>query len=260
MSAPQRAAPGPMMMGLGVLIGLSFLGFLAGTREGSYQAPDAVVAVEMIAGAPPARSYREQQATARGHGSGWELDLAALRASVSRLDPVTLEGADKREALAARASRRAYDGAPPTIPHPINQAGSPECMSCHDQGLRIREATAPMIPHRDLSSCTQCHVVEESAVPSSGVADPRDVPNGFSGLASPLAGPAWSMAPPQIPHGTAMRESCLSCHGPLGASAMRSTHPSRESCTQCHAASAAVELRPGVGAVTGVGPLSEERR
>lgn len=257
MSAPDTSSPSALVMGLGVLIGVSFIGFLAGTRDDAYQAPDAVVEVATGEGAAPARSYREQQTSARGHGSGWEQDLSALRAAVSRLDPVSLEGTNKAEDLAARAARRAYDGAPPTIPHAVGQGGAPECLACHDQGLRIREATAPMMPHRELSSCTQCHVVEGSPVPGQPAsADPREVPNTFAGLASPNGGPVWSMAPPQIPHPTAMREQCLSCHGPLGASALRSTHPSRESCTQCHTSSAAIELRPGFGAVRGQGPLA----
>lgn len=258
MSAPSVAAPSALVMGLGVLIGVSFMGFLAGTREEAYRAPDALGEHLTSDSAPAARSYREQQLSARGHGSGWSEDLAALRAAISRLDPVSLEGTNKAEDLAARASRRAYDGAPPTVPHAIGQGGAPECLACHDEGLRIREATAPMMPHRELSSCTQCHVVEASPVPGAPeTPDPRAVSNGFVGLASPTSGPVWSMAPPQIPHPTAMREACLSCHGPLGASALRSTHPSRESCTQCHTSSAELDLRPGFGQVAGAGPLSE---
>ena len=258
MSAPAQPTSSALVYGLGVLIGVAMIGFLAGTREEAYPAPGALEAQVGGSEAPAARSYREQQLTARGHGSGWTEDLAALRAAVSRLDPVSLEGTDKAQDLAARAARRAYDGAPPTIPHAVGQGGAPECLACHDEGLRIREATAPMMPHRELSSCTQCHVVEQSPVPGAPtLADPRGVPNSFVGLASPVAGPSWSMAPPQIPHPTGMREACLSCHGPLGASAMRSTHPSRESCTQCHTPSAALELRPGFGEVEGFGPLSE---
>lgn len=235
--------PSPLVMGLGVLIGLSFVGFFAGTRDAAYEAPDASPEVSTVAG--EARSYLEQRLTPRGQGSGWEEDIEKLREQTpDRLDPVVLSGS-KEQALAARAARRAYDGAPPTIPHAIAQGGAAACMDCHGEGLRIREATAPMIAHRTLTSCTQCHVVQEAPMPGTpSVADPRLVDNSFTGMASPTAGPSWSMAPPQIPHKTAMREQCLSCHGPLGADPMRSTHPSRESCTQCHTPSAELDFRP----------------
>lgn len=69
--------------------------------------------------------------------------------------------------------------------------------------------------------------------------------NLFDGLDSPDHGArAWSIAPPQIPHRTLMRERCESCHGVGGRDAMRSTHPDRQSCTQCHAPNAALDQQP----------------
>lgn len=47
---------------------------------------------------------------------------------------------------------RAYPGAPPTIPHPLN--GRETCLGCHGDmgGSPIRT------PHADRVSCRQCHV------------------------------------------------------------------------------------------------------
>lgn len=240
-------APTPVVLVLGVVLGVSLIGFLAGTRDSAYERPEALPGEDEPELAGQARSYRDQRSSARGQGSGWDRDLAALRAlAPDRLDPVDLEGASKAEDLAARAVRRAYDGAPPTIPHPVGQGGAAECLACHDEGLRIREVTARAIPHDAYTNCTQCHVVESGPAPGKvEQADPRAVDNAFVGLSSPTEGPRWSLAPPQIPHSTRMRDNCLSCHGPLGANALRSTHPSRESCTQCHTSSAEIDLRPG---------------
>lgn len=158
----------------------------------------------------------------------------------SRAEPAQL--GDRAQAVAQRAEHRAYDGAPPTIPHAIDQRGAPSCLVCHQDGARVGERVAPAMSHPLLSSCTQCHVVE---------ADPRPLPqrtpppvNEFSGLPSSGSGPrAWLGAPPQMPHGTAMRERCISCHGPAGQPGLRTSHPERDNCLQCHTATGAAQPR-----------------
>lgn len=229
-----------------VAFAVAFVGFVAGTHEGAYapwRPPESAAAP---GGARPAWSYTELREHPNTVPSGWEADVGALRGP-SRLDPVLLDG-DKGTAVAARSALRAYDGAPPAIPHPVRQGSASECMACHDEGLRLRGARAPALPHDAFTSCTQCHVVADAPMPGEvGVADPRAVPNAFVGSASPGAGPrAWAIGPPQIPHRSWMRENCLACHGPNGDSPLRSTHPERESCTQCHTASAEIDLRPGL--------------
>lgn len=228
-----------LRLGLAVVIGLAVTGFLVGTTdEPARPAPVHEASPTPAEGLREAPTYTDLRTTPRGDGPGWDVELAALAAlSPSRLDPVDRQGS-LSATLTARASRRAYDGAPPTIPHPVDTGGYPECLACHAEGLKLRGHTAPAIPHDQLTSCTQCHVQASSSVPTGGVEGPGPdaADNGFVGLRSPDHGPrAWSVAPPQIPHTTWMRESCLSCHGVNGASPMRSDHPSRESCTQCHA-------------------------
>ena len=228
-----------LRLGLAVVIGLAATGFLVGTTDQPAQpAPVPEAAAASREGLREAPTYTELRATPRGAGPGWDVELAELnKLSPSRLDPVDRTGS-LEAALATRAARRAYDGAPPTIPHPVDTGGYPECLACHEQGLKLRGHTAPAIPHDQLTSCTQCHVQAVTSVPSGGVEGPGPDAwdNAFVGLASPERGPrAWSVAPPQIPHTTWMRSNCLGCHGVNGSSPMRSDHPSRESCTQCHA-------------------------
>lgn len=237
-----------LRLGLAVLIGVAFTGFFVGTTDDvASSATLRELPATSAEGVVEAPDYRGLRLDARGAGPGWEEERVALAAlSPSRLDPVEIDAAGLAGTLAARASRRAYDGAPPTVPHPVDQGGYPECLACHEEGLRLRASTAPAIPHGELTSCTQCHVSTADAVPTGGVDSPGPDAAGnlFVGLASPAAGPrAWSIAPPQIPHQSWMRENCLSCHGVNGANPMRSTHPSRESCTQCHTSTAERDLR-----------------
>jgi cytochrome c-type protein NapB len=133
-----------------------------------------------------------------------------------------------------RAAGRAYDGAPPTIPHDV-QIGA--CTSCHDEdGSAIAGVgVAPASPHGAaaatgaLRRCRQCHVPEQS----------RDVfvASVFTGLPQgPWRGArATPGAPPSIPHTLQLRENCLSCHaGPAARTEIRTSHPERRRCRQCH--------------------------
>lgn len=243
-------ARGSLTVFFAVVVGVATLGFLAETASSSASTPVEPRAPAAVAEEGPVatvRSYREMRINPQGAGSGWQTDIDALiAAGPDRTDAVALEGTSKAEVLAARASRRAYDGAPPRIPHSVRQDSAAECLACHETGLRFRGLIASPMSHKPYASCTQCHVVDEAPMPGGSDLpnDPRAVANTFDGKDSPTAGTrAWSIAPPQVPHRTFMREQCDSCHGVNGADAIRSTHPWRESCEQCHAASASTELR-----------------
>jgi len=149
--------------------------------------------------------------------------------------PADADPAARARALARRAERRAYDGAPPVIPHPVDARSVSACLACHEHGLRLGELSAPPMPHEPFASCTQCHA--PGAPPELARQATPWPANAFAGLAAPAGGErAWAGAPPVIPHSTWLRSECLSCHGPNGAAGLRSTHPWRQSCTQCHAA------------------------
>ncbi len=233
------------MLALPALIAVLLAGFLLGTREESYQIEDkpAEEVGEIAGEGKAALRYLELQNRPAGTGSGWEADLAKLRGN-SRLDPVVISGS-KAEDLAKRAARRAYDGAPPTIPHPFAQASAAECLSCHEKGMQLRGFRAPEISHAVYENCAQCHAGMVAPLEAMGPPDAERIGNSFVGYPAPQAGErAWSVAPPTIPHRTWMRENCISCHGPNGSAAMRAGHPDRENCLQCHGSSASLDQRP----------------
>lgn len=221
---------------LAVVVTLAVIGFLVGTGDPPSTGTPLVQADHegQEATTRPVPSYLGLRDAPRAGTAQLDADLVRLRGP-GRLDPVDLSGSSKPLDLADRALNRAYAGAPPTIPHPIRQDSAAECMACHTEGLRLREAVAAPVPHEDFASCTQCHVVQEGPVPGANLGHGTGA-NSFVGLESPIEGTrAWNIAPPVTPHSNFMREQCLSCHGPNGRDALRSTHPERESCTQCHA-------------------------
>lgn len=192
-----------------------------------------------------ARSYLDMQREMHGPNGPIQLAWWDQLARADRFAPVSQTAADRDAALARRAERRAYDGAPPTIPHAIDQLAIPACLTCHEHGAVIANKVAPAMSHGLKGSCVQCHVV--SADPRPNVVTPTAPPSSFIGLAPPRSGArAWTGAPPTIPHTTWMRERCESCHGVYGANGMKSTHVWRQSCVQCHAPSAVLDQRPPV--------------
>lgn len=234
-----------------VAAGLAGIGYLAGTRPlPARDAPIPPSAHIDGAGFARAPTYTELGSDDRGAiGARQRAAFAAMladRPAITEELPAPDEAA-RLASLEARAALRAYDGAPPRIPHPIDQMETESCVSCHDQGVRIGPTTtAPAMSHQRYSSCTQCHVVDAAPMPGAALALASGPPidSTFVGLAAPERGPrAYDGAPPQIPHPTSMREACASCHGPL-AEGLRTSHPWRQSCTQCHAPSAAFDQVP----------------
>jgi cytochrome c-type protein NapB len=147
---------------------------------------------------------------------------------------------ERLDALAERALLRAFDGAPPVVPHEIDQISAGDCLRCHGQGPEADEKGAPKAPHALLATCTQCHIEEFSEY----FEEVELTENAFQGRASPPGGHrAYLGAPPVIPHSTHMRSFCLSCHGPFGPPPLQNDHPERQSCLQCHAPSAWLDQR-----------------
>lgn len=161
---------------------------------------------------------------------------------------------EQQQLRAARAERRAFDGAPPISPHPVDQMSSAACLACHGNPVRVGQILVPQISHPPYSQCLQCHA--SGAGPTStwaelpspaGATDLASISatNTFEGHRQTASGErAFADAPAVIPHPTWMRENCMSCHGPGGSSALRTSHPSRQSCTQCHPADATRDQVP----------------
>ncbi len=145
----------------------------------------------------------------------------------------------KLASLSLRARYRAFNGAPPVVPHSIENTTDAACYACHSQGLALDGLRASVMSHAFLPNCTQCHAPPPPDF-ASGAVPPA---NEFVGLRAPIAGErAYPGAPPTIPHATSMRENCLACHGPnAGWPGLETTHPWRLNCTQCHAPSAVLD-------------------
>ncbi len=219
-----------------VALALALIGFVAGTRDAAYEtnAPAPTRAIPS-AGAAPAASYTDLRDTARGPNAQWTATLSPLSKETKSRGWDSYVGAreDERE---RRASRRAYDGAPPVVPHPIDQRDAPSCLACHADGVALPDGrvAAPM-SHDAYTSCVQCHAASRAPSPLTNT---PGVANHFEGAHA--AGPgsrAWPGAPPTIPHDTLMRSRCTSCHGAHSAQGLASSHPERQACVQCHAES-----------------------
>jgi cytochrome c-type protein NapB len=161
--------------------------------------------------------------------------------------------AERSAALRQRETRRAFDGAPPVVPHPINQESSAACLACHGPGLAIKDRVASKISHAHYGNCTQCHVPAQSGLGLT--TDPALLAaladNVFSGAVAPAKGVRASVgAPPTIPHSTLLRSDCNSCHGPAGLFGLRTPHPDRQSCVQCHVPNAELDQRKLLGSIT----------
>jgi nitrate reductase (cytochrome), electron transfer subunit len=249
MSAPEesgQAIPARWLhVGAAVAVAVAATGYFAGLRppEPIERNPVVESPGEEVALAP---SYGEMRDMRRGDNARmYEGAVSALGAEVFPVGPLPVGTPQERaQAAALRKAHRAYDGAPPTIPHEVDQRGVPGCLSCHERGMKLGGRVAPRISHPPYQSCVQCHVVSDSPRPLVRYPDmPR---NGFVGLASAGNGSrAWGGAPPTLPHPTHMRDECSSCHGPTGLPGLRTSHPERRSCVQCHASSAEMDQRVG---------------
>ncbi len=129
-------------------------------------------------------------------------------------------------------SRRAYAGAPPIIPHAVENDGliSDGCLNCHQEGGYVPEYNAytPITPHPEMGNCRQCHVLQVSAglFVETEWTQPDLPPRGRQAIPG---------GPLEIPHSLQFRENCLACHaGPQAIIEIRSSHPERTNCLQCH--------------------------
>ena len=248
MAANERLKPTPIIFFC--VLSIAVIGYFMGLRSpmrGTQTVPKPLDAVFSNNASPqnsdsessviPATNYADI-ATASRLRAQQRKSRFALKSSVDPLAEVKIQPGDKLAALQQRDKNRAFNGAPPTIPHPIDQKSAQACMACHGAGAKTISLRIPRMSHHFLENCTQCHVESK----------PKHMPatvfreNTFAGLAAPTAGPrAFAQAPPQIPHATWMRTDCMSCHGLTGLHGIRTTHPWRKNCQQCHAPSATMD-------------------
>jgi len=228
------------------VIAAAVLGFFVGIDYGVPRPESEAPSPVRVAPDPdviPAMGYLEVRERDIGPNRNWRSDLARLPRPDADVDPgiliATLPTAEEKLAsLAERAELRAYNGAPPVIPHSVDQLSSDSCLACHQSSVRVGDRASGVLPHPYLANCQQCHVQANPAGFDTFVL----ARNEFEGLPAPFEGArAWPGAPPVVPHSTFMRNNCNACHGPAGDPGLRSTHPWRQNCLQCHAPSAEME-------------------
>lgn len=164
------------------------------------------------------------------------------RAVFKNYDQISTEyllGTSTERTLSEYYSRRQYPGAPPFVPHKVEEAGGAKnaCLTCHAKGGWTEELKrhTPLTPHPEQVSCRQCHV--------QMVTDELFAANKWMSLSPPRLGRSHLPgAPPPIPHDLQMRGNCVACHvGPGTVAAIRVEHPSRGNCRQCHVPDTATE-------------------
>lgn len=232
---------------LAVVFTLSVSGFFMGLRQTGNESEttsdadvDSVPDVNTALDAVPAPSYSDISQAGFSPNAGWRSKLSDLKPSEG-FDTVLVT--DSEELRFRREQRRAFDGSPPIVPHPVDQWSADSCMQCHERAVRIGDVVAPAMSHPAYTSCTQCHVSGEGLGSRWNASDfDLHTGNRFGGYHQPARGErAYPDSPPTIPHNVHMRQNCMSCHGEMGTSPIRTSHPERQSCTQCHVPGSAVD-------------------
>lgn len=218
-----------------IVLALTLVGFLEGiaepqaaTTESTSPSPRAVTG-----DVPNAVAYRSMATARLSPNADFRSSLKELRfEKPSMFDPVERTPEMKMTALIDRTRTRAFDGAPPVIPHTIEQQSAASCLACHGQGIRMGDKIATKVSHPHFTSCTQCHVESHNGGPFE---PGTSVENEFAGIQRSGPGDrAYAGAPPTIPHSLWLRNDCTSCHGLVARQGLRTTHPWLSNCVQCH--------------------------
>ena len=162
-----------------VAIGAAVAGFLFRTQV----SPNAAQVSELPenAGARPVRAapvpkYADMpQRWRRAPEIEVELPGVAQTPAAATVTGAPATAADRVHTFEKR-SGRAFDGAPPVVPHRIDQRDPAACLACHQAGRVIgvgaRRRVATQVNHVELTNCFQCHVPEARRARSHDVPSP----------------------------------------------------------------------------------------
>ncbi|MBL8827268.1 MAG: nitrate reductase cytochrome c-type subunit [Planctomycetaceae bacterium] len=241
-----------------VAVGVGLVGFLVGIAEPVQATRAALPATREVISAEPAPSYREINSPVVGPNAGWSSPLSSLKQDRPELFAQVVRTPEMKEAaLRDRLRTRAFDEAPPVIPHRVEHQSANTCLVCHGEGLKLGEKIATKVSHPHFANCLQCHVEQVGTAPTSTVDINPTIANEFVGIQRSGPGSrAMPGAPPTIPHTTHLRNDCLSCHGLVARPGLRTTHPWLSNCVQCHVGHGVGE-RPQI---SGEAPLPEGAR
>jgi cytochrome c-type protein NapB len=223
------------------VVAAAVVGYFTGTRDSAYRSAEPAASAGRSpaesSDVPPAPTYPAVAGQVR-QPSGAKANLRDLAAPpVQAAEEAALSGGPlTTRALRKRAANRAYQAAPPLIPHAVSPRAGANCATCHEKGIQVGEERAPKPSHEPYSNCTQCHIATSAPTGLASLDDDGEpVFNRFEGLPESQGERAWAGAPPVIPHSLHLREDCLKCHGESGTPGIRTSHPERTNCNQCHA-------------------------
>ena len=161
-------------------------------------------------------------------------EIGVFERSEFALDYLNIPDDDKhKRSLNTYYKNRAFYGAPPSIPHEVEDdrnMGDKSCLKCHENGGFVKKykAYTPVTPHPQFVNCRQCHVPQNT--------NSVFVATNWKNVSVPeLNNAALEGSPPVIPHQLQLRENCLACHaGPAAPVEIKVSHPDRINCRQCH--------------------------
>src|SRR5690606_7602464 len=111
----------------------------------------------------PATHYADMADATRQWRAQRRSTLPAMLPPSAPLEEIVIPLAEKRVALAGRERNGAFNGAPPTVPHPTGEMSAESCLVCHGPGFHTATLRASKMSHQFLENCTQCHVESQPA-------------------------------------------------------------------------------------------------
>ncbi|MEZ4459455.1 MAG: hypothetical protein R3E66_06945 [bacterium] len=152
-----------LSVGALVMTAVAFVGFFVGTEDTYEGRGYSYVPPPQNGDAPVVLSYQERMTTPRHVNSHFAASFSTLAISPEALGDAT-DPALRAQAREARQSGRAYEGAPPTVPHPMDQVEHLVVCRATVQGKHYW-SRGPKISHERYTNCTQCHVERDARRP-----------------------------------------------------------------------------------------------
>ena len=173
---------------MGVAVVGYFVGIHAGVPQPDARPDQARPVADGHDVATPAKNYSEMRRSSPAMKEPL-LNVSLNRVpqpAFDRLAEVLLDPQAKLRSIAERTSRRAFNGAPPVIPHAVEGTSDAACYACHGKGIVIGDRVAHPMSHAFLANCLQCHAPPSPPPFVEGFA--KAFPNDFVGAPSPTAG------------------------------------------------------------------------
>ena len=91
-----------------------------------------------------ATHYAEMHEATRHRTTAYRTSLTDLKSNVDPFAELKISAEDKTSALQRRDARRAFNGAPPTIPHAVSETSTAACIVCHGEGAKTETLRIPL--------------------------------------------------------------------------------------------------------------------